>query len=104
MSFYDALLRLFQRRYDGYALLDLNLDRLGSRPLVNVFEDVQRRLSVASARGVVQHLGHFSLALCAALLLSILRNRVELHEPAVFGRRHASGVGERVALQPFAGG
>jgi hypothetical protein len=69
-----------------------------------MLEDVQRRLGVAAAGGVVQHLGHFGFTLGAALLFSILRNRVKLHEPPIFGWRHASGVGERVALQPFAGG
>jgi hypothetical protein len=71
---------------------------------MHVFENVQRRLSVTFAGGLVQHFGHFRLALCAAFLFGILRDGVELHQPPVFGRRHASGVGERVAFQPFAGG
>ncbi len=104
MSFYDALLRLFQRRYDGYALLDLHLHGLWGCPLVNMLEDVQRRFGVAFSRRLMQHFGHFRFALCAALLFGILRDGVELHQPSIFGRGHASGVGERVAFQPFAGG
>ncbi len=72
--------------------------------MMYVLENVQRRLSVASAGGVVQHLGHLRLSLCAAFLFSIFRDGVELHQPSIFGRGHASGVGERVALQAFAGG
>ena len=71
---------------------------------MHVLENVQRRLGVAFTRRFVQHLRHLSLALCAAFLFGIFRNRVELHEPPILGRGHASGVGERVALQPFAGG
>lgn len=71
---------------------------------MDVLENVQRRLSVAATGGVVQHLGHFRLALGAPFLFGILRDGVKLHEPPIFGWRHASGVGERVALQPFAGG
>ncbi len=71
---------------------------------MHVLENVQRRFSVTFAGGLVQHFGHFRLALCAALLFGILRDGVELHEPPVFGRRHASGVGERVAFQAFFGG
>jgi len=72
--------------------------------MMHVLENVQRRLSVACAGRVVQHLRHFRLALGAALLLSILRNRIELHQAPILGRGHARGVGERVAFQPFAGG
>ena len=93
-----ALLRLFQRRYDGYALLDLHLHGLRGHPLMHVFEDVQRRFGVTFTRRFMQHFGHFRLAFCAALLLSILRNRIELHQPPILLWRHASGIGERVAF------
>ncbi len=72
--------------------------------MMHMLEDVERRFGVAAASGVVQHLGHFRLTLGAALVLGKFRDGVKLHEPAVFGRRHASGVGECVAFQPFAGG
>jgi hypothetical protein len=71
---------------------------------MHVLENVQRRLGVTFAGGLVQHFGHFGLTLCASFLFGIFRNRIELHQPSILGRGHASGVGERVAFQPFAGG
>ena len=71
---------------------------------MHVLENVQRRLGVAFARRLVQHLRHLSFAFSAALLFGILRDGVELHKPAVFDRRHARRIGQRVALQAFLGG
>lgn len=70
---------------------------------MHMLEYVQRRFGVALTRCLVQHLGHFGFTFSAALLFGILRDRVELHEPAVFDRRHTSRIGQRVALQAFFG-
>ncbi len=72
--------------------------------MMHMLENVQRRLCVAATGGVVQHLGHFRLTFGSALLFGVLRDGVELHQPPILLWRHARGVGERVAFQPFARG
>ena len=46
---------------------------------MHMLENIQRRFGVAAAGGCVQHFRHFRLALCAALMLRILRDGVKLH-------------------------
>ena len=71
---------------------------------MDVLENVERGLSVAFTRRLVQHLGHLGLALGAALLFGIFRDGVELYQSAILLRRQPSRISQRVALQAFFGG
>ena len=61
------LLRHLQRANDADTLLYVNADLLLGYPAVLVLEDLKRRLSVSSQRGVVKHGAYLHLAVRAAL-------------------------------------